>query len=319
MKKRWIICIALLLAFMLPFSVLADGTAVKSSRNPLSFSTKTLYGKSFSSSCFSGYDLIFINFWAEWCGPCVGELPDLQKIHKNYKNVLVIGAYVSYDNDAAIETAESCGVSYPLISTADVLQLYDYLTIYDDGSFSIPQTCLFDNRGYQIGESYVGSRSYDSWASIVEDALSNLAEETDTVSAVISGIKYDLDIQARTATVTGAKDKKTAKITIPSSVKYDGKKYTVTAIAPNAFKKYTKLSSLEIGKNIVSIGTSAFNGCKNLKNLTIKTKKLTAESVGKNAFKSIYKKAVVKCPSGLAGSYKTILVKAGAPKTIKCK
>ena len=29
---------------------------------------------------------VFINFWATWCGPCVGELPDLQKVYDEYKD-----------------------------------------------------------------------------------------------------------------------------------------------------------------------------------------------------------------------------------------
>lgn len=29
---------------------------------------------------------VFINFWATWCGPCVGEMPDLQDIYDEYKD-----------------------------------------------------------------------------------------------------------------------------------------------------------------------------------------------------------------------------------------
>ncbi len=30
--------------------------------------------------------VIFINFWATWCGPCLGDMPDIQKFYDIYKN-----------------------------------------------------------------------------------------------------------------------------------------------------------------------------------------------------------------------------------------
>ena len=30
--------------------------------------------------------VIFINFWATWCGPCLGEMPEIQKFYDIYKN-----------------------------------------------------------------------------------------------------------------------------------------------------------------------------------------------------------------------------------------
>jgi len=30
--------------------------------------------------------VIFINFWATWCGPCIGEMPEIQKFYDKFKN-----------------------------------------------------------------------------------------------------------------------------------------------------------------------------------------------------------------------------------------
>ena len=30
--------------------------------------------------------VIFINFWATWCGPCIGEMPEIQKLYDKFKN-----------------------------------------------------------------------------------------------------------------------------------------------------------------------------------------------------------------------------------------
>ena len=63
-----------------------------------------------------------------------------------------------------------------------------------------------------------------------------------------------------------------------------------------------------------TIGKNAFYGCKKLKNIIIKTTKLTAKTVGANAFKSIYSKPVVTCPKGMKKTYKTLLLTKGMPK-----
>lgn len=172
MKKKLICCIALLLAVILPLTALAE-TPTVSNKNPLTFSTTTLYGKEIDSSILKKYDLIMVNFWAEWCGPCVGELPDIQKIYKEYKNVLVLGAYVDSNDAGAIAAAEKAGVTYPLFRAPH--HFYDYLDM-DNGSFAIPQTCFFNSKGYQLNSAYVGSRNYEWWKQIVDELLAYVAE-----------------------------------------------------------------------------------------------------------------------------------------------
>lgn len=168
MKKKLISCIALLLAVILPLTVLAEAPTV-STQNPLTFSTTTLYGKKIDSSILKKYDLIMVNFWAEWCGPCVGELPDIQKIYKEYKNVLVLGAYVDENDAGAIAAAEDAGITYPLFRAP--YNFYDYLDMASNGSFNIPQTCFFNSKGYQLNSAYVGSRNYEWWKQIVDELL----------------------------------------------------------------------------------------------------------------------------------------------------
>ncbi len=85
-------------------------------------------------------------------------------------------------------------------------------------------------------------------------------------------------------------DKKNAKkVTVPASVKIDGKKYQVTQIEAKAIKM-----------------------CKKLKKLTIKSAKLT--KIGKN---NMSKKLTVKVPKKVKKSYKKMLKKAGIKATIK--
>ncbi len=131
------------------------------------------------------------------------------------------------------------------------------------------------------------------------------------------GLKYKLNHEKFTATLTGPSDKSIKKINIPATVKANGKTYKVTEIASKAFKGLKNLETVAIGKNVLKIGKDAFSSCKKLKELTIKTTNLTAKTVGKNAFKNVYKKIKVKCPKKKIKDYQKFLVKVGIPKTAK--
>ena len=119
-------------------------------------------------------------------------------------------------------------------------------------------------------------------------------------------------------TVSFYKGKKDAlSITVPDTVKIQGKSYKVTSVAENAFKGCKKLKNVTVGKNVTSIGKNAFSGCSGLKKITVKTAKL--KSVGKNALKGIHKKAAIKVPKSRLAKYKKLFKGKGQKKTVKIK
>ena len=110
-----------------------------------------------------------------------------------------------------------------------------------------------------------------------------------------------------------------APVVIPDKVTVDGLTFKVTGIKGGAFQNHKKLKSVVIGKNITAIGKRAFTGCKNLRKIAIKTKGLTAASVGKQAFKGIHKKAVIRVPKSRKKVYRKILQNRGAVGKVKIK
>lgn len=115
-------------------------------------------------------------------------------------------------------------------------------------------------------------------------------------------------------------NKATTIFGVPLSVRNKkGKVFQVTEIGKNAFKKTPQLKKVIIGKNVRKIGANAFYGCKNLKNIKIKSTSLTKKSVGKNVFKGIHKKAVIKVPKKKLNDYKKILKGKGQAKSVKIK
>lgn len=112
---------------------------------------------------------------------------------------------------------------------------------------------------------------------------------------------------AKQVTVTGL-SKKMTSLTIPATVKYNGMTFQVTSIGKKAFRKQTKLKSVTIGKNIKTIGASAFDGDKNL--AKIKLSGTAIKSIGKNAFKGIKKNATFTVKKSKKAYYKKLLNKA---------
>ena len=148
------------------------------------------------------------------------------------------------------------------------------------------------------------------------------------------------DASAPEVAVKQSADKAAKKITVPATVVINGCTCKVTAIADNALKGNKKLTDIKMTGEITSIGKNAFAGCTALKSITIpekvtriganafkgdkKLKKITVKSavlktVGKNALKGIYKKAVIKVPKKLKKSYAKLFGKKGQNPSVKVR
>ena len=114
-------------------------------------------------------------------------------------------------------------------------------------------------------------------------------------------------------------NKKAKKITVPDTVKIDGKTYKVTCVSGKTFSGANKCKTITIGKNVTSIKANAFSGCKNVKTIIFKTTKLTKKTVAKNAFKGITKKTTIKVPKKKVSSYKKIFKSKGLSSKVKVK
>ncbi|MCR5394034.1 MAG: leucine-rich repeat domain-containing protein [Bacteroidales bacterium] len=73
----------------------------------------------------------------------------------------------------------------------------------------------------------------------------------------------------------------TGSVTIPSSVTYSGKTYSVTSIGSDAFRDCTGLTSITIPNSVTSIGARTFDGCTGLTSITIPN---SVTSIGDYAF-----------------------------------
>ena len=86
----------------------------------LDFELEDFNGGKVKLSDFAGKS-VFIDFWAAWCPFCVSEMPEIEKIHQEFKDKLVVlGIHRSETEaiDAGAKFAKERGVTYPLLKDA---------------------------------------------------------------------------------------------------------------------------------------------------------------------------------------------------------
>ena len=120
--------------------------------------------------------VIFLNFWATWCGPCRNEMPEIQKLYEEYAaqgdsaEVAIIGvAGPGMGGEGSKEeiTAfmEENGYTYPVLmdETGEMFSYY--------GISAFPTTFMIDREGNVYG--YVsGQLTEDIMRSIIEQTIS---------------------------------------------------------------------------------------------------------------------------------------------------
>jgi peroxiredoxin len=87
--------------------------------------------------------VVLVNFWATWCGPCREEMPRLDTLYQKYRKsgFVLLGVNVDDDPRTALATATKLNVSFPVLLDTDkkVSKLYDLNTM--------PSTIVIDRDG----------------------------------------------------------------------------------------------------------------------------------------------------------------------------
>jgi thiol-disulfide isomerase/thioredoxin len=59
---------------------------------------------------------VLVNFWAPWCPECLQEIPELNALQKQHKDMQVIGVAVMYrKNQEVTEAARAHSIAYPVV------------------------------------------------------------------------------------------------------------------------------------------------------------------------------------------------------------
>lgn len=106
------------------------------------FVLKSAEGTNLRLSEYRG-NVVMINFWATWCGPCRQEMPLLNDLFSRYERVgfSLLGVNIDDDPRRAMDMAEELGVSFPVVfdDRKEVSKLYQVE--------AMPVTVLVDRAG----------------------------------------------------------------------------------------------------------------------------------------------------------------------------
>lgn len=104
-------------------------------------------------------------------------------------------------------------------------------------------------------------------------------------------------------------------VNIPNSIVVKGIVYKVTSIGKNVCKGNRKLTKITLGVNVAKIGAKAFYGCRGLRIIVVKSKRLG--SVGKGALKGINPRAEIKVPAEKKKDYRKLFKNKGQSRGVK--
>jgi len=131
------------------------------------FTLKTLKGGTVSLKDYRGR-LIFLNFWATWCGPCRAEMPSMQRLWEEFKeeDFVILAINIQEESKLVSSFMNERGLSFPVLLDEKGKVARSY------GIRGIPTTFFLNPEGEIIGKA-VGARDWDSEESfqLIEELL----------------------------------------------------------------------------------------------------------------------------------------------------
>ena len=132
----------------------------------ISFTATDLDGNPVSSEeIFAQNKVTMVNIWATWCGPCISELGELQKINARFreKDCAIVGLLIDKDINEAKRLVKENGITYRVVIAPDN---FDAIFPFE----AVPTSFYVDSKGHFLGTKIVGVQT-DMYESALEPLL----------------------------------------------------------------------------------------------------------------------------------------------------
>ena len=140
-----------------PASPSGAATPVKVGDPAPDFSLPDLSGRQTHLADLKG-NVVLLNFWGTFCGPCRKEMPVLENLHASLKSegFTVLAVSIDRSEDTVRSFLRTAPSSFPvLLDSEKTVFRGPYAT------FALPLTYLIDKRGTIVAK-YLGSQEWDS-------------------------------------------------------------------------------------------------------------------------------------------------------------
>lgn len=118
------------------------------------FTLESRQGENLRLQDFRG-EVVMLNFWASWCGPCRQEMPLMDDLYAQYKDLgfTILAVNVDENRDEAHRFLDKVPVSYPILydPQSDVSEQYEVQAMPTTVMIDRDGNARFLHHGYQSG------------------------------------------------------------------------------------------------------------------------------------------------------------------------
>ncbi len=135
-------------------SLFASSAVAQISGPAPNFTLQAASGGTVSLADLKG-QVVMVNFWATWCGPCREEMPHLEALHQRYSDLgfALLGVNVEEDSSGVEKFLEETPVTFQILfdPTNAVTKMYDVIAMPSTVLVDRTGAMRFIHHGYQSG------------------------------------------------------------------------------------------------------------------------------------------------------------------------